>query len=220
MSYDEQLLITLHSNLDTVNVLCRRTFRMGNLGDGGWEVWTTLTSGPGSPASSTPSASTTTSPSTTTRPRMYGCHVYSFDPSMSKEKDQFDRCDISVIQCPLHKIGLDGKTYVNNRNWSMYTLQDIRRKLGHQNSRIDVIKMDIENSEWPALPEMLASGQLSDVNQFLVEYHVSSQDRDYILPKLKMVQQLEKPDSKILRPQESRVQNKSKRHTDYPDELL
>ena len=39
---------------------------------------------------------------------------------------------------------------------------------------IDIVKMDIERSEWAALPEMLASKQLDMVRQLYAEYHVTS----------------------------------------------
>ena len=34
--------------------------------------------------------------------------------------------------------------------------------------------MDIEHSEWAALPEILSSGELDGVKQLFVEYHVTS----------------------------------------------
>ena len=36
---------------------------------------------------------------------------------------------------------------------------------------IDILKIDIERSEWPALVDILESGELKQVRQFLVEFH-------------------------------------------------
>ena len=37
--------------------------------------------------------------------------------------------------------------------------------------KIDVMKIDIEAGEWPALPEMLSSGSLKEVKQLIMEFH-------------------------------------------------
>ena len=36
---------------------------------------------------------------------------------------------------------------------------------------IDLMKIDIEAGEWPALPEMLSSGVLKEVKQLIMEFH-------------------------------------------------
>ncbi|CAL1545546.1 unnamed protein product [Lymnaea stagnalis] len=64
--------------------------------------------------------------------------------------------------------------------------------LGHEKTPIDVIKMDIESSEWASVPQMIEAGELNNVRQLLIEYHVTSSARDYLLPRLKVMQAIEK----------------------------
>lgn len=43
-------------------------------------------------------------------------------------------------------------------------------------ARVDVLKMDIEFSEWSALEDMLDKGHLLHVRQLLVEFHMLHED--------------------------------------------
>ena len=38
-------------------------------------------------------------------------------------------------------------------------------------STIDILKIDIEHSEWPSLVSMMENGELKNVRQFLIEFH-------------------------------------------------
>ncbi|KAK6962366.1 methyltransferase-like protein 24, partial [Biomphalaria glabrata] len=169
-------------------VLCRRKFRMGNLGDGGWEVCDDPDVRPRDPCIVYSFGINNDFSFDDDVANVYGCHVYSFDPSMTNMPEVTNRSE----KVHFHRIGLDGRTYVNAMNWPLYTLQDIRKKLGHQRDAIDVIKIDIENSEWPAIPEMAESGAFDKVKQLLLEYHVEKTDRNFLLPKLKAIQLVEK----------------------------
>uniref|UniRef100_A0A2C9JWQ1 Methyltransferase domain-containing protein n=1 Tax=Biomphalaria glabrata TaxID=6526 RepID=A0A2C9JWQ1_BIOGL len=160
---------------------------MGKVSDGGWEVCDDPDVRPREPCIIYSFGINNDFSFDDDAAAMYGCHVYSFDPSMTKANDQYDRSP----KVHFYKIGLDGRTYVNIKKWPLFTFQDIRKKLGHQNVTIDVIKMDIESSEWAALPEMVDSGQLSGVKQLLVEFHLQLQTRNYVLPKLRLMQKLE-----------------------------
>ncbi|KAK6962369.1 methyltransferase-like protein 24 [Biomphalaria glabrata] len=185
---EQELLMTMHSNVDNTNVMCRRKIRLGQIDDGGWEVCDDPDVRPREPCTIYSFGINNDFSFDDDAANVYGCHVYSFDPSMSKEKDQYDRSP----NVHFYKLGLDGRTYVNDKKWPMSTFKDIRAKLKHQNLTIDVVKMDIEDSEWSTLPQMASSGQLADVKQFLFEYHINEQSRDYILPKLKALQEVER----------------------------
>ncbi|XP_059178739.1 uncharacterized protein LOC131957913 isoform X2 [Physella acuta] len=185
---DEELRMTIHAYPDNVDVVCRRKLRMGKIGDGGWEVCDDPDVRPTMPCVVYSYGIHYDFSFDDDVAKLYGCHVYSFDPSMDKVEDRYNRSD----KVHFYKIGLDGETYVNTRNWSLYTHGDIKKMLEHQNTNIDAIKMDIEKSEWGALPEMLASGQLKNVRQLLVEFHVKDTDRDYLLPRVKLMQGLER----------------------------
>ncbi|XP_059145640.1 probable methyltransferase-like protein 24 isoform X2 [Physella acuta] len=184
----DELLMTIHSYPDNADVLCRRKIRMGKVGDGGWEICDDPDIRPRAPCIIYSLGINYDFSFDDDAAKLYDCHVYSFDPSMAKEKDQYDRSE----KVHFYKIGLDGSTNKNSKNWQLYTLGDLRKKLGHQNSTIDVIKMDIESSEWGALPEMASSGELAKVRQLLLEFHVVSASRDYLLPRLKAMQAIER----------------------------
>ncbi|XP_065583350.1 uncharacterized protein LOC136042325 isoform X2 [Artemia franciscana] len=79
----------------------------------------------------------------------YGCEVHSFDPSI-EEPPQIGRNKFYF-----HKIGLDGRDYVNPKGWQMMTLKSIMKLLGHENRVVDAVKMDIEESEYEAVPNMI-----------------------------------------------------------------
>ncbi|OWF50498.1 Methyltransferase-like protein 24 [Mizuhopecten yessoensis] len=102
--------------------------------------------------------------------QQYGCKVYSFDPSM-KKKDHI-RSQKPFVS--FHATGLsDFNGTSNDRNrWKMRTLSGIRQDLGHTQTMPDILKMDIEFSEWNALPEIVRSTPTNDLpNQLIAEFH-------------------------------------------------
>ena len=52
------------------------------------------------------------------------------------------------------------------RNWSIRSLDSIYRQLGHfaQDRIIDYLKIDVEHSEWIALPQILQSRMMDRVS--------------------------------------------------------
>ncbi|BFZ00529.1 hypothetical protein BsWGS_03568 [Bradybaena similaris] len=185
---EEELLLTVHSILDNADVICKRKLRMGNMGDGGWEICDDPDVRPRPPCIIYSFGINYDFSFDDDASNVYGCHVYSFDPSMKKFEDHVERSKLVHF----YKIGLSDLSTTNKDNWKMKTLADIRTMLGHDNVTIDVIKMDIESSEWPAIPEMIRSGQLQTVQQFMVEYHVLESSQDYLMPRLKAIQAVEK----------------------------
>ena len=97
-----------------------------------------------------------------------GCQVFSFDPSIGKK--DYDRSE----GIHFYNLGLDGRDYVNANNWTMKTLSTIYNQLTarHGEKIIDYLKLDIEGSEWTALPQIISSGMLSKVKQLTVEFHL------------------------------------------------
>jgi hypothetical protein len=58
---------------------------------------------------------------------------------------------------------------------------------------LDVLKVDIEEWEWRSIPDMLQSGALADVRQFVLELHISLQPepvREKYLMGLKVLRDL------------------------------
>ncbi|XP_046577914.1 probable methyltransferase-like protein 24 isoform X2 [Haliotis rubra] len=106
-----------------------------------------------------------------------GCEVHSFDPSIGKQ--DFDRSK----NVHFHNLGISGfdsdsfvarkDVYVHNRQiWKMRRVQSVKKMLGHANKTIDVLKIDVETSEWPSVKDLVESGVLSSVRQLLIEWHL------------------------------------------------
>ncbi|XP_046556314.1 probable methyltransferase-like protein 24 [Haliotis rubra] len=106
-----------------------------------------------------------------------GCEVHSFDPSIGKAS--FNRSK----NVHFHDLGLSGKdsdTYVPTKDiyvnktttWKIRRLKTIMEMLGHTKRHLDILKIDIETSEWPAVKDIAASGLFSKVRQFAVEWHL------------------------------------------------
>ncbi|PVD35103.1 hypothetical protein C0Q70_06384 [Pomacea canaliculata] len=110
-----------------------------------------------------------------------GCIVYSFDPSMLDTADHkrgdrvfFKRIGISDKDDDRFVPRVDD--YVKKRpavkGWPMRRLQTILDLLGHRKEQLTVLKLDIEGYEWDVTRDLLDSGILSSVPQFLVEWHL------------------------------------------------
>jgi hypothetical protein len=100
---------------------------------------------------------------------LYGCEVFSFDPSMGVENHNHSR------SIHFYNWGLGNKDeYDNNLNWTIRSLSSIYKTLSiiHGNKVIDYLKIDIEYSEWLALPQIIESGILSNVRQLGMEIHL------------------------------------------------
>ncbi|XP_076434556.1 putative methyltransferase-like protein 24 [Babylonia areolata] len=106
-----------------------------------------------------------------------GCDVFSFDPSM---KTPDHRRSPNVMFYKIGLGGVDTDAFVPRRNmyvtkettWKMRTLKSLVTTLDHTNRFIDMLKIDIEVSEWEAVRHMLDSGILTQVKQFVVEWHI------------------------------------------------
>lgn len=166
MTANERAL-TMHSILDNTDTICRRKLRMGNLGDGGWEICDDSDVRPIRPCIVYSFGINYGFSFDDDTAATYGCHVYSFDPSMKKANASYDRS----ANVHFYKIGIFGVTETRANGWKLYTFSDIRKLLGHENTRIDVVKMDVENSEWSAVRDMIDSGEMKKINQFLIEFH-------------------------------------------------
>uniref|UniRef100_A0A0B6ZCW6 Methyltransferase domain-containing protein n=1 Tax=Arion vulgaris TaxID=1028688 RepID=A0A0B6ZCW6_9EUPU len=183
----EELTLTIHSYPDNTDTICRRKLRMGNIGDGGWEICDDFDVRPRLPCIIYSFGINNDFTFDDDAALVYGCQVYSFDPSMTNFADKVIRSNFSTF----YKIGLSDKSYIGSNKWKMETFANIKKMMGHQNTIIDVLKIDIESSEWAAVPEMASSGQLKNIRQIMMEYHVTGDSRDYILPRLKAIQAIE-----------------------------
>ena len=56
---------------------------------------------------------------------------------------------------------------------------------------IDVLKMDIEHAEWPAMKNIQANGELSHVRQLMLEYHLGNTNAQSMLDRLLVLKKIE-----------------------------
>jgi hypothetical protein len=183
----EQLLLTVHSYTDNTDVVCERKIRMGNIGDGGWEICDDPDVRPRQPCIIYSFGINYDFSFDDDAAQVYGCDVYCFDPSMAKEADKVERSKLVHF----YKIGLSHEAASPPKGWKLQTLGGIRAMLGHKNKTIDVLKIDIESGEWNSIPEMVKTGQLKDVRQILFEYHFTEVTKEYLLPRLQAIQSIE-----------------------------
>ena len=176
----QQRELTLHSVLDNTDTVCHRKLRMGNPGDGGWEICDDEDVRPRAPCVVYSFGIENDFSFDDDTASTYGCHVFSFDPSMRVESH--NRSNLVHF----YKIGLSSRTRRWTNGWKMYTFSDIRKLLGHEDVHIDVVKMDIENSEWGVVAAMVRAGEFKHFKQFLIEYHLRSQAN------LKVLQDIDK----------------------------
>eukprot|EP01052_Picozoa_sp_SAG31_P010922 SAG31_NODE_608_length_13576_cov_23.757290_2_plen_324_part_00 len=116
-----------------------------------------------------------------------GCEVHVFDPTISAFPGSEDerRLRDAHPSISIHLLGLANRAQEPNKKcakhrlcaYSLATFDHIRRRLGHEHRRIDIVKMDIEGSEWSAVRQMLDVGALHGVEQLLMEVHFLRQDR-------------------------------------------
>ncbi|XP_067660769.1 probable methyltransferase-like protein 24 [Haliotis asinina] len=162
----QQMTMTYHSYIDNINILCHRKFRMGRVGDGGWEVCDDEPYRPGNPCLVYSFGINHDFTFDDDIAKLYGCEVYAFDPSM---RESTHRRSQSVH---FAQLGIGGEdTYIKRSGWHLMTLQSIMAMLDHTGRTIDVLKMDVEGAEWRSLRHMIRSRELSRVKQLLVEFH-------------------------------------------------
>ncbi|XP_077861542.1 putative methyltransferase-like protein 24 [Saccoglossus kowalevskii] len=98
----------------------------------------------------------------------FGCKVYSFDPSIG-QPDHKHAENVWFYNIGLWDENIDNMT-TNKGVWKCRTLDSLRKFLGHDT--VDVLKIDIEGSEWSVFVEILKSGVLNKVKQIMFELHV------------------------------------------------
>jgi len=98
------------------------------------------------------------------------CTIYAFDPSIGRKTgDTFLGPNIKF-----YDIGLGGKDKSekdDGRGWNMMTLDSIMKMLGHEH--VNLLKMDIESSEWDTWESWKKTGVHKKIGQLLGEIHFS-----------------------------------------------
>ena len=102
----------------------------------------------------------------------FGCTVHAFDPTVRLDKSKLPE------GLHLHYIGVDGRTWTHRtadgREFQLMTFNDLVRHLGHEDRRIDYVKLDAEGSEWSIIADQMgaADSVLRNVPQFSLEFHL------------------------------------------------
>ena len=117
-------------------------------------------------------------------------NIFIFDPTLTPAK----RAAVKEVKFPLIEIGLVGKTNQNefdgkvSKLYPTRTLPDHMRHLGHANKKINVLKVDIEGSEYSAFSDIVI-GECATadilVDQLLIEVH--GVDRNLVISLMKML---------------------------------
>ncbi|XP_067653849.1 probable methyltransferase-like protein 24 [Haliotis asinina] len=180
---DEEAFRTYHSYLDNTDTICHRKLRMGNIGDGGWEICDYKQYRPVKPCIVYSFGINNEFSFDDDTAKSYECDVFSFDPSMMQTS--YKRSN----HVQFLKMGISG-TDTDRGGWELHTLKTFKKMLNHTGKVIDVLKADVEGSEWPSLPEMTSSGELMHVKQLLLEYHGDCSDRRQCTSRLKTLKDI------------------------------
>ncbi|CAL1543003.1 unnamed protein product [Lymnaea stagnalis] len=178
-------------------IMCSRTKRFGRLADGGLDLCDDVGVRVKDP-----------------------CIVYSIETNLNLTFEEAIaeklKCSVSLLTPRVHNGAVqkrsDKITIYNGRlstrtekNGTAMTFSRFLSLVRHQRTPIDVLALDLNGAEWDLLPHMLNSKDLFRVRQLLVEFHLLAIDRKYILPKLKLLQALEKAGFKKFYTKHNRV---------------
>ena len=155
-----------YSLITTRQVMCANMQRMGNTGDGGWDI---CVSEPYKPKNDCLVYSFGINNDFSFDDDIameYGCDVRAFDPSMRVRDHK--RSDLVWF----YQLGLGAKDTINKKGWKLKTLSSILSET-HNLKALDVLKIDIEYNEWSCFRTMINEGALDRVRQLVFEIHVN-----------------------------------------------
>lgn len=158
--------------VNTLQALCRNFIRVGSLTDGGKEICIDEDYRPKAPCLVYSFGINNQWDFDNMIVDLFGCEVHCFDPSMKRETGKVSD------KVWFYKVGISDKDWVNDKQWEMKTLATIRRDLKHENRTIDILKIDVEEAEWKAIPQMIDSGAADDIKQMAVELHFPERAKD------------------------------------------
>jgi len=103
----------------------------------------------------------------------FGCEVHAFDPSLGlsdhdhKRNVHFHNMGISDVDSD----SVTGHGMRNNRaqQWKVRRLDTVMKELGHDT--VDLVKIDVEGSEWGVLSSLLVSEAVRKIKQMTFEVH-------------------------------------------------
>ncbi|OWF38076.1 methyltransferase-like protein 24 [Mizuhopecten yessoensis] len=166
----QDVMTLYHRYINSLQFFCHRVLHLGKLDDGGWDICDDKEFRPNQHCLVYSYGINFDFSFDDAIVKQYGCEVHAYDPSMN----MMDH--IHGNQVFFHNVGLtsdNNSMTVKGIPWKMGTFGAHRTTNGHLERAIDILKVDIEDWEWIALPEMLRSGTLRDVQQFVIEFHLT-----------------------------------------------
>ncbi|VDI71751.1 Hypothetical predicted protein [Mytilus galloprovincialis] len=165
-SYDNATITDLYTRyLTSLQIHCTQVIRPGILKDGGWNVCHDVKYRPPVNCLVYDFGIGNDFVFDDDMTKIYGCEVHGFDPTMKMKSRRRSE------KAWFHDVGIGEVEYTRRNKFKMSTFQNISKALGHENRKMDIIKMDIEKSEWVTMPVMIKQGYFKDVKQFLIEFH-------------------------------------------------
>ncbi|XP_046548439.1 probable methyltransferase-like protein 24 [Haliotis rubra] len=161
---EAEVLEIYHSYLDNIELPCERMLQAGPVGDEGWEVCDDEKFRPVKPclAYSFGSHWGKSFQFDQDLARLYDCEVFSFDPTMKQDKE------VKAKSVQYFDYALGNSLSKSSR---VMTLTEIRHALNHDETTIDVLRIDLNGREWKVLRYMIQNRELSQVRQLFVEYN-------------------------------------------------
>ncbi|XP_065584754.1 probable methyltransferase-like protein 24, partial [Artemia franciscana] len=98
----------------------------------------------------------------------YGCQVLAFDPSMAVSAHHHS---LNIFFSPKGLSDFDGVIKKENQLWNMTRFSTLLEENNHAERIIDILKLDIEGSEYEAIPDMIYNNNLKNVKQIFFETH-------------------------------------------------
>ncbi|XP_069140174.1 uncharacterized protein [Argopecten irradians] len=173
-----------HRYLLTTQTFCKKLTPMGDHGRGGWDLCADKPYSPTVPCLTYSFGSADDWAFDSAMANHFGCEVHSFDPryqnTNSENNTSSDLISINNRAGTVlyHNSALwDKNTNIrrpDGQTWTGVTLKTIKKKLRHLNKQLDVLRIDIDSSEWKVLPSLkkkISSGLLRQVKQLLLELH-------------------------------------------------
>ena len=154
--------------LSTLQMVCRQNIRLGNIKDGGWNLCHDPKYRPKPPCIIYSFGIANDFSFDDAASEIYGCNVYSFDPSMKKPSHKHSE------RVWFYDIGIADKDYTHGNGWKLRTLGSIKDMLNHTGQKIDILKMDVESAEWGFLNQVFNTNILKSIGQLYLEFHLAN----------------------------------------------
>ena len=109
------------------------------------------------------------------------CEVHLFDPTPSvKERFYFGNiCQLPADDARMHfhSLGFGGyrtSAFIEKQKVELSPLSEIMRRLGHEGRVLDVLKLDVEGSEYDAFKYLFDKSEMPAAHMLLLEAHITT----------------------------------------------